>query len=408
MLEVRGSIRRAAALVPSTEARLPRGHVSKRAVLLLAVVYLAQSMTSLGADSPPETRVPSVPVPLSGGPIVDGVRPTGRPVSRCQAQKLRSVSIEVKSLFECHANGAFIGRPADQACLAAGRAALAERFIAAEAGDCATVDDATTLEEAIDGSVARIAALLRHSGRSKYDGSRLKEIGSAAQLLFEGFADQREAPNDEKLDGVDCQFWTRLEHQLSRTNPPSGCHAVAARKITDEVRSLIGTVMQQLWPLSASGVTFNPLPGFTLDGQLLALGGPVELTNFDPRGMQMEPPGGARIDITRDLAPGGKLSVWIRNRRPYSELLSTSALTVAGTDGTVVRYRDRDNYSDVATTVVYVLHRQYMYKFILTYHTADPHEKDFTAAFDALLASVRFDVRTSNLERRGQPSASQA
>lgn len=123
---------------------------------------------------------------------------------------------------------------------------------------------------------------------------------------------------------------------------------------------------------------------------------PISFNNFNSSYLRggIIPMGGADIDIA--YFPG------VRSPAPQliaSELPDTNqrqieehTYKIGGKNGTRVFYTDvyakGFTYKNIA---IYVPHEDGLYKFFLTYHEGDPHEKAFTDDFEHILKSVHFE-----------------
>jgi hypothetical protein len=123
---------------------------------------------------------------------------------------------------------------------------------------------------------------------------------------------------------------------------------------------------------------------------------PISFNNFNSSYLRggIIPMGGADIDIA--YFPG------VRSPAPQliaSELSDTNqrqieehTYKIGGKNGTRVFYTDvyarGFTYKNIA---IYVPHEDGLYKFFLTYHEGDSHEKAFTDDFEHILKSVRFE-----------------
>jgi len=145
-------------------------------------------------------------------------------------------------------------------------------------------------------------------------------------------------------------------------------------------------------------ITTNPLsilipPTFQLNGQISALGGPVNLNNFDNNYMHggFVPAGGADIDITSVPMPQIALGDFITNELQGAVITSSSSVAVAGRQADEVFYTDNFgpalSYRNVA---VYVPLGERLHKIYLTYQAGDTQESQFLSAFQQLISTIQF------------------
>jgi hypothetical protein len=105
------------------------------------------------------------------------------------------------------------------------------------------------------------------------------------------------------------------------------------------------------------------------------------------------PPGGADIDIARFPVENRPVPELIASELSDTEekTIDSHSYRIDGQAGTRVFYTDVYAPSFVyKNIVVYVARADGLYKFFLTYHQGDPHEKSFNDDFDHILKSVRF------------------
>lgn len=122
---------------------------------------------------------------------------------------------------------------------------------------------------------------------------------------------------------------------------------------------------------------------------------PISLNNFNSSYLQggIIPPGGADIDIARFPAINRPVADLIANELSDADQkkIDSHPYKIGDQQGTRVYYSDtyapQFTYKNVA---IYVATNDALYKFFLTYHQGDQHEKTFNDDFEHLLKSVRF------------------
>jgi hypothetical protein len=123
---------------------------------------------------------------------------------------------------------------------------------------------------------------------------------------------------------------------------------------------------------------------------------PINFNNFNSSYLRggIIPKGGADIDIAFFPSVDGPVPQLITSELPDTneKTIDKHAYHIGGKKGTRVFYTDvyarGFTYKNIA---VYVPREYGLYKFFLTYHEGDPHEKAFNEDFEHILKSVRFD-----------------
>lgn len=140
----------------------------------------------------------------------------------------------------------------------------------------------------------------------------------------------------------------------------------------------------------AAGVAVGYPPEWRFNSAVADLGGPVALRSFAEysRG-GVRPFGGAEIDITR-THDGESLEDVIEHDFSDTEPVSATNVAVAARAGRRLTYVDATNTAAEVTTVVYVPHGGWIYKFFLTYSEGDPAASDHIATFEKVLSTARF------------------
>jgi hypothetical protein len=140
---------------------------------------------------------------------------------------------------------------------------------------------------------------------------------------------------------------------------------------------------------AANGLSFRYPDNWNYHQEVVNLGGPINLRNFDNYQYGgVVPNGGATMDITS--APLSQTSL---AALAQSELgaLSTQDLRVDDHPAVLVQYTDAFgpglNYENQA---VYVQAGSKVYKFFLSYRSGDPNAERFVEAFQKVISSTRF------------------
>jgi len=123
---------------------------------------------------------------------------------------------------------------------------------------------------------------------------------------------------------------------------------------------------------------------------------PISFNNFNNSYLQggIIPPGGADIDIARFPATNRKVADLIASELSDADQkkIDSHPYKIGDQQGTRVYYSDtyapQFTYKNVA---IYVATSDALYKFFLTYHQGDQHEKSFNDDFEHMLKSVRFE-----------------
>lgn len=143
------------------------------------------------------------------------------------------------------------------------------------------------------------------------------------------------------------------------------------------------------------GLTLHYPEDWQLNPNLSQQQDPISFNNFNTAYLRggIIPMGGADIDIA--FFPGvnrgvdGLIATELHDADQKS--IDEHAYKIDGTKGTRVFYTDVYApdfvYKNIA---IYVPHQDGLYKFFLTYHQGDPHEKDFSDDFEHILKSVRW------------------
>ena len=122
---------------------------------------------------------------------------------------------------------------------------------------------------------------------------------------------------------------------------------------------------------------------------------PISFNNFNNAYLRggIIPPGGADIDIARFPASSQTVAELIAGELSDAdqEKIDSHPYKIGDQQGRRVYYSDtyapHFTYRNVA---IYVATGDALYKFFLTYHQGDPHEKVFNDDFEHVLKSVRF------------------
>ena len=119
-------------------------------------------------------------------------------------------------------------------------------------------------------------------------------------------------------------------------------------------------------------------PGWTFNRQLAAKGGPISLTNFGgayARGGVI-PPLGAELEITSVPKPA-EIMEYIRTELRGVRELNIQQLSAGDNSAIRASYRDLMGTDvDTTTVVYYVPHSSNLYKFYLSYRTANANGKN--------------------------------
>src|SRR5882724_1306462 len=151
------------------------------------------------------------------------------PAALCQAKKLKAAGKDIEGLFSCHAEAALQGAAVDQGCLSAQDGKLASAFQAAEGrAPCVTMNDAGTIAQLLDTSVAAMATEVRPTTTpaSACASSKLRALGRRAKSLYGAYAKQRKPPNDRKLLGTTSALGPQLEADFQRAEGAGNCPTV--------------------------------------------------------------------------------------------------------------------------------------------------------------------------------------
>ncbi len=140
---------------------------------------------------------------------------------------------------------------------------------------------------------------------------------------------------------------------------------------------------------SANGLTFRYPDNWNYHQEVVSLGGPINLRNFDNYQYGgVVPNGGATIDITSTPLTNNNLAAMAQ-----SELgaLSAQSLRVDDHPAVLMDYTDAFapglNYENEA---VYVQAGSKVYKFFLSYRSGDPNGGNFVQDFQKVVSSTRF------------------
>ena len=122
---------------------------------------------------------------------------------------------------------------------------------------------------------------------------------------------------------------------------------------------------------------------------------PISFNNFGSSYVRggIIPPGGADIDVARFPVANRQVSEVIASELADADnkTIDSHTFKVDGQKATRVFYTDvyapNFSYTNVA---IYLARADGLYKFFLTYHQGDSHEKNFNDDFEYILKSVRF------------------
>ncbi|TMA99793.1 MAG: hypothetical protein E6J70_12225 [Deltaproteobacteria bacterium] len=159
------------------------------------------------------------------------------------------------------------------------------------------------------------------------------------------------------------------------------------------LENLTGDLVENLWPLSALGVSFNRPVGWHLNPFYLAAGGDIELNNFSNAYIHggIRPPGGAVIFVAKDETRTPSLRTLAECDARQEDATIDSILEVLVSDESalkVVKHTPFDGHADYKMIDIYVLHKPVRYKLGLQYWSDDP--VDHVKTFEAFWRSVRF------------------
>jgi len=317
----------------------------------------------------------------------------------CQASKLQDAARHAGTLLSRNSAAAAQGTSVDAACESLEERRLSNSFAKAEGqGDCATRGDAAAVQSAIRGVIDPLSHSLRPDPGgtgSECSASKLSAAGQYLSHMLELYAKQRTSRNDTRL--VQNHSNTRLKLRGAFLEAETGAcqttgdfDAVLAR-----LDNLIGDLVEELWPLSASGVSFDRPAGWHLNPFPLAAGGDVELNNFSNAYLHgIVPPGGAVIFVTTDDRRTPSLRVLAEGdaRQEGATIDSTLDILVGGESALqVIKHAPFDTTVGYKMIDIYVVHRAVRYKLGVQCWSNDP--VDHVKAYDTFWRSVRFAER---------------
>jgi len=138
--------------------------------------------------------------------------------------------------------------------------------------------------------------------------------------------------------------------------------------------------------VAGRGVRLQVPAGWTCNQDLLAMSGPIELTNFGGAYLRggISPPNGAEVNITSVPNPAN-LQEFVRK-----ELKGASVKQLAA--ATKLPAALRANYTQelagdvvLSNVAIYLPHGATLYKFYLSYWTGDPNERRLTETLARLV-----------------------
>jgi hypothetical protein len=169
---------------------------------------------------------------------------------------------------------------------------------------------------------------------------------------------------------------------------------IGARTIPQTLKVTLTLTNPLPGTVTNKGISVTIPPGFRLDKDALALGGPISLNNFNNNFLRggIIPQGGVEIDVTSIPLPKPPLNDLIAAELEGSTITSSVTTVVGGESATEVFYTDvfgpSLTYSNVA---VYVPHLTTVYKIYLSYRSDDPTETQILAAFQQMISTIQFN-----------------
>ena len=222
----------------------------------------------------------------------------------CQARKLHQTGRHARALLSCHSLATAQGALADAACESAAETQLSGSFAKAEEqGDCATKRDAAAVRRAIDDAVDALSRALGPApAGSACRASKLSAAGEYLSRTLELYAKQRTNRNDMRLSQGDLYAAMKLDRAFEAAERGPRQTTRDFNAVLARLENLTGDLVENLWPLSALGVSFSRPVGWHLNPFYMAAGGDIELNNFSNAYIHggIRPPGGAAIFVAQD------------------------------------------------------------------------------------------------------------